>query len=412
MTEAYLPPYYEERVFTPKEGAILDLPMGKVPSRYYLYYQMYHHHPIMEGIVSRTPENAYDYIENEPLLRSIRDCGSSALPPVDTASISSKLNSDIIHQIIIHKSLLKPQALAAWSNLQENTPAYEDEDIAVFNTTASLLLAPGSNQLLEGCISVRPIIPDSSGVKPGDRITVALEWLTGSVPQEHLTLALSLKQKNGDIAQHHWYQVFEGGSITSWPSGKRHKVEYEFGISSTMPAGTYELYAWLLPLGRNTPNPLSAHLYDINLHPRDLPNTIDITKAENLDIVFENTLHLAGHTIYRSPDTLRILLSWIAIHNNNKELKTFIHIYNDRGVLVSQADTFPQEWTFNTNIWSENVIILDEISIPLSDLGPGSYKLGLGLYEISTRIRSPITLAGEGIEYANDIVILSEFTIK
>ena len=153
-------------------------------------------------------------------------------------------------------------------------------------------------------------------------------------------------------------------------------------------------------------------MYDINVYPRDLPDPIEITKAENLDIVFDHVLNLTGHTIYRSPDALHMLLDWKAIIDNTKELKTFVHVYNDQGKLVSQADTFPQKWTFNTNIWTKNVVIHDEISLPLSNLDPGSYTISLVLYEISTGNRFPITSTDDGIEYSNDIVILSRFSIE
>jgi hypothetical protein len=40
-------------------AAILDLPMGRNPSKLYLYFQTLHHQPLVEGHVSRTPERAY-----------------------------------------------------------------------------------------------------------------------------------------------------------------------------------------------------------------------------------------------------------------------------------------------------------------------------------------------------------------
>ncbi len=49
------------------EGAIIDAPMGRGYSKYYMALQTVHGQPIIEGMSARIPADAYDYIEGNPL---------------------------------------------------------------------------------------------------------------------------------------------------------------------------------------------------------------------------------------------------------------------------------------------------------------------------------------------------------
>ena len=54
------------------DGAIIDLPMGRNESKFYMGAQTDHQRPIIEGMIARTPPDAYDYIDSNTLLRIIR----------------------------------------------------------------------------------------------------------------------------------------------------------------------------------------------------------------------------------------------------------------------------------------------------------------------------------------------------
>ncbi|MBN1120818.1 MAG: hypothetical protein JXJ17_07040 [Anaerolineae bacterium] len=49
------------------EGAIVDVPMGRGYSKYYMALQTIHEQPIIEGMSARMPTDAYDYIEGNAL---------------------------------------------------------------------------------------------------------------------------------------------------------------------------------------------------------------------------------------------------------------------------------------------------------------------------------------------------------
>lgn len=63
-------PFYRKLAQEPDDFAIIQLPMGRMPSKDYLYYQTVHQKPIVEGLIARTPHKAYGYIANNYLLQS------------------------------------------------------------------------------------------------------------------------------------------------------------------------------------------------------------------------------------------------------------------------------------------------------------------------------------------------------
>lgn len=61
-------PVYKQLAEQPGEFALINLPMGYSPSKYYLYLQTLHQRPIVEGMTSRMPPNAFGYMDSNLLL--------------------------------------------------------------------------------------------------------------------------------------------------------------------------------------------------------------------------------------------------------------------------------------------------------------------------------------------------------
>lgn len=61
-------PIYQQLASEDREFAVIDLPMGYSPSKYYLFLQTVHGRPMVEGMSSRMPPNAFDYIDANLLL--------------------------------------------------------------------------------------------------------------------------------------------------------------------------------------------------------------------------------------------------------------------------------------------------------------------------------------------------------
>lgn len=125
-------PIYEQIANEAGEFAIIDLPMGYSPSKYYLYLQTVHGRPIVEGMSSRMPPNAFDYIENNLLLglwRAEEHLDCTDFKQASMTEAIDALGADGFKYIFIHE----PDAFADYFEGVPVTAA--DETVKVYSFT-------------------------------------------------------------------------------------------------------------------------------------------------------------------------------------------------------------------------------------------------------------------------------------
>ncbi len=92
-------------------GALIELPMGRDYSKYYMYVQTIHGQPILEGMSARMPPEAYDYIEGNALLHAWREVEEPECADVQPAV--TQLLDDGFRYVIVrdgsHNSDLPPR---------------------------------------------------------------------------------------------------------------------------------------------------------------------------------------------------------------------------------------------------------------------------------------------------------------
>ncbi len=114
-------------------GAVIDLPMGREPSKVYMLYQMQHGRPIVEGMTARMPPEAYGYIEANPLLAAWSAGQAPACGP-ELSSAARQLEADGFSAVLLHHTLEgtpQPQAdlHAAFAGV---IPIYEDAQASAY----------------------------------------------------------------------------------------------------------------------------------------------------------------------------------------------------------------------------------------------------------------------------------------
>ena len=117
------------------EGPIrlINLPMGRGNSKFYGFYQTLSGFPHVEGLASRTPPEAYSYIESNLLLETWRR-DTSILCTADNRSdylaAVDQLLEDGFSHLVLHIARLKPYTVQrSFVNL---SPAYEDDYAAIY----------------------------------------------------------------------------------------------------------------------------------------------------------------------------------------------------------------------------------------------------------------------------------------
>lgn len=124
--------YYSQLAQETDDFAILELPLGRNPGKYYLYYQLTHRHPMVEGLASRTPDGAYNYIDASPMMTAWKYWKPLDCTALDLRAEFARLASDNVRYILLHHydppiKILRPY-------FEGVTPVYEDSGLSVYRT--------------------------------------------------------------------------------------------------------------------------------------------------------------------------------------------------------------------------------------------------------------------------------------
>ncbi|MBN1953664.1 MAG: hypothetical protein JW900_01330 [Anaerolineae bacterium] len=104
-----------------------------------------------------------------------------------------------------------------------------------------------------------------------------------------------------------------------------------------------------------------------------------------LDVLFAQELSLLGFDLpqqsWHPGDSLPVTTYWQAAAPSDSEAKLFVHLYDARGVLGSQADGWPVSGTRPPYTWLPGEVVVDLRWLALPpDLPPGRYSVEVGLY--------------------------------
>ncbi len=137
-----------ERIVTDEETAFLDwlrleedqdsirlinLPMSRDDSKHYLFYQTLSGYPQVEGLASRTPPKAYQYIKNNLLLNAWRKESSIQCTLSNQGEYLLALDDladDGFSHIVFHHTLEYAEYLAG--SFLDVLPSYEDEFASIY----------------------------------------------------------------------------------------------------------------------------------------------------------------------------------------------------------------------------------------------------------------------------------------
>ncbi len=222
-------------------------------------------------------------------------------------------------------------------------------------------------------------------------LTVQLAWFTPQPLSRNYNVALRLTDAQGRFVR----------VVDTQPG-------YGFLPSSGWPAGKW-VYDWLtIPLPppeepHERPFVLVAQLYDVAE-----PNTAvltrrlgDLVEAEsglffrptvpvfNLPegivweaAVFGEEIQLQGYQFSQTDGALDLTLVWQALESGRTDYTRFVHLIDagSGGAPLLQSDSPPRYGSYPTSQWTAGEVVSDTITLPLTDVPPGSYRLAVGFY--------------------------------
>ncbi len=221
----------------------------------------------------------------------------------------------------------------------------------------------------------------------GESPQVELFWeATSQVPESYYLILHLVDSAGTEVSRFEGYPLNGSYPTVSWRVGDAFTDEITMPpISENAAAGlaTYfiELAAWdgststdLRPLSE----PVKIRL--------DTPPTMPELAA---DITFGNLAQLDGYTLEQTEDNLNITFTWSVLSPTNINQTIFVHLVDQQGNLIAQADSPPRVGTYPTNYWENGENIPDLHQIPLDSIPAGHYTISTGFYDPISGTRLP-----------------------
>ncbi len=155
---------------------LINLPMGRDRSKRYLYHQSLHGYPQVEGLASRTPGSAYNYIEGNLLLGAWRagesiNCLGSNMDEFTAAH--AQLISDGFTHIVLHRGSFTDEHLA--QSFVDIPASYADEQVLIYRLGDLRDTCDATASLSETFARYASMIDRSGAIAPdGDSAILAI----------------------------------------------------------------------------------------------------------------------------------------------------------------------------------------------------------------------------------------------
>jgi hypothetical protein len=120
---------------------------------------------------------------------------------------------------------------------------------------------------------------------------------------------------------------------------------------------------------------------------------------------------LSGYRAAINGQALSIETTWRAAQKLSGDYHLFVHVLDQNGKLIAQADTIPGGGTFPTSQWSVPQTWIEHVAISLpADLPPGEYGIYAGWYLYPDMTR--LSVEGNGPHAQDGLVFLREIEIR
>jgi len=108
----------------------------------------------------------------------------------------------------------------------------------------------------------------------------------------------------------------------------------------------------------------------------------------------------------RPGEELHLTLYWQALEDGDRDYTVFVHLLDQEGRMLDQADAQPLGGDYPTSFWGRGELIQDSYLLSLPpQTPPGAYKIEVGMYLLATGERLPVKDA-EGVRVPGDRIPL------
>lgn len=394
LREYSLVPYHTERPITPDwyhslaqeedRFAVLDLPIGlRTYNKQYMFYQVTHRKPLVEGKIARPPREAFDFVKSSPLLRQLHERNVMDPSLVNVSSQLDTLADANVRYVILHKAFASSGQLAAWRDWLTFDPLHEDEELVVYPTDPQLdrdfVLR---SRLTDDVGLIRASATPTEPIQ-GAVIHVDARWAGTAPPERDYDACLALIKGDGVLAQSQCMPLSASWPTSLWQEDEIVRSHYGFRIEQTLESDDYELRLTLADHASEDDVGEAVVLDRVRVHA--------LQPERPLDIRLGDELILRGYDLARSDEALQLILYWQAQRGMETSYKMFTHVVDPAtDEIVVQDDAVPRRWTYPTTQWQPGEVVEDTIRLSLDGVPSGQYQLRIGCYDPDTGERLPV----------------------
>ncbi len=381
--------------------AILNLPIDQLKGSIYMYDQVIHQRPILQGNISRTPSGARDYINGNPWLSTLQNTGEMSPEFFDVSRQLGNLAKDNIRYLVLHKDLVDQDRINHWNRYLIMPPYYEDEELIAYTTTPEVGQDFDLEQ--EWLPGLGPLLVDLSAncLHPNHVLAVSIGWGNQQAMTKDFDTLITLTDRNGTIQQSSRFPLVKEWPTSEWPSNSLAWGNYLITLLPTLKPGSYDVNITLVDSETKIPEGPSHFVETITIQP-DICNLATIAEAVDANVLFGDELRLVEYTVHQLDQQLDLSLYWQAEQYVDRDYTIFVHVYDQTTDLpAAQFDSRPHQGAYPTNFWHPGEIIEDRVLIPFDGVPSGRYGIAIGVYDGLTGNRLHI-LGSNGEQLVDD----------
>ena len=139
-----------------------------------------------------------------------------------------------------------------------------------------------------------------------------------------------------------------------------------------------------------------------------------------LEATWNDAIQLLGYDLgaftYRAGETIPLTLTYLDLRQMTKHYTVFVHLLGRVNPatgtpLWGQNDSEPCRGFYPTTSWHEGEVLIDHLELKIPDDAPaGTYRLGMGFYDVWTGVRLPVESDAAGVR--NGTLILGEIDVE
>ncbi|HFE67422.1 MAG TPA: hypothetical protein ENJ93_09185 [Chloroflexi bacterium] len=224
-----------------------------------------------------------------------------------------------------------------------------------------------------------------------EALDVQLAWWTQMPISPNYNVALRLTDANGRFLRLMDAQTGYGFQPSSlWPTGEWVNDWLAIGLPPEEHEFPYILLAALYDARDPNTTLLLRRLGELVPGEDGLvfrPTEPVFTLPEGIDpvsAVFGDVIRLEGYEMEQSGDQLDITLYWRTLADGRDDYMRFVHLV-DTAVSsqpIIQDDNRPQNGTYPTGQWAKGEVVADKVTLDLTELPAGTYRVGVGFYPV------------------------------